>query len=460
VFSALSLLNLCWPEEADPSQPWAASLGKHTLAVTGGTFLVCIGLLILMIGGIAWAYASHRQYRLQLQDFLFAYIVVLLHAVAVGIVLYEVIKHLPDWLSPLELTREFWLWLLVTSLLLGSLLLFAGLGWLGGRQSRLVKYLRASFELLCSHHPNGDFVTRRFLRMAVFSIFALFWWNLVIAPALYGNGAAHQYLERAIVRFEQRTGASGGGLQYQPTARFIAPANLLANGGGTRYFLFVPQGVECPSFPRRTSGGAKWLTYEARLTSGAALPPSTSGCKSIRTKEFLHDVIFASGSPFPIFPAHRLDLDEGQESLVDGGYSNNIPVDVARKVAADQVLIVDSTSPLSSSAPPGILGSCYALLTGDLVQNLGRLPGFLFERSQQTDRLSRSDLLVISLAPSPPAPDEPAWPPLFDFRRQTVERMEKTATRDLDRRIGLVESWGLPRFQLSVPVEGHLSPLE
>jgi hypothetical protein len=125
---------------------------------------------------------------------------------------------------------------------------------------------------------------------------------------------------------------------------------------------------------------------------------------------------------------------------------------VALKVAADQVLIVDSTSPLSAASSPSRF---LPLLVGDLVRNLGRLPGFLFERSQQIDRLSRKDLLVVSLAPSPPAPGEPAWPPLFDFRRQTVQRMEDTAQRDLGRRIGLVESWGRPRFQLSVTAAGR-----
>lgn len=453
LLSALLLLNLCWPGEVDPAEPWAP-FGKHTLEVTGGTFLVCVGLLFLMIGGVTWIYSAHRRYHLRLQDFLFAYVVVLLHAMAVYGVLVFALKYFPNWLSLLELTREFWLWLLVTSLVLGSVLLLAALGKLGGRQSRLVRYLRDSFQLLCSHHPNGDFVTRRFLRMAAFSIFSLFWWNLVIAPALYGNDAAHKYLEGAIARFERQTGAPGGGLDYRPTASFIAPANLLAKDG-TRYFLFIPRDEKCPPFPRRASGGAKWLTYEARLADAGA-PPSTAECKPIRTKEFLHDVIFASGSPFPIFPAHQLDLDEGREPFVDGGYSNNIPVDVAKTVSANQVLIVDSTSPLNRSTPPGFLGRCYALLTGDLVQNLGRLPGFLFERSQQTDRLSRSALLVVSLAPSPPAAGEPAWPPLFDFRRQTVERMESTAKLDLGRRIGLVESWGQPRFQLSVPVEGRL----
>ena len=81
----------------------------------------------------------------------------------------------------------------------------------------------------------------------------------------------------------------------------------------------------------------------------------------------------------------------------------------------------------------------------------GRLPGFLFERSQQVDRLSRRDLFVVSLAPSR---EEPDWPPLFDFRQQTVERLEKVARHDLGRRIGMVQSWGRPHFQLSVPVQG------
>jgi predicted acylesterase/phospholipase RssA len=439
LLSALLLLNLCWPGEVDPFQPWA-SFGKHTLDVTGGTFLVCVGLLVLMIGGVSWIYAAHRQYHLRLQDFLFAYVVVLLHALAVYGVLVGVIHYLPDWLSPLELTREFWLWLLLTSAALGSVLLLAALGRLGGGQSRLVRYLRDSFELLCGHHPNGDFVTRRFLRMAAFSIFALTWWNLVVAPALYGNGAAHRYLEGAISRFEARTGERAGGLDYRPTACFIAPANLLEKDG-TRYFVFVPAGADCLVPAGQAAGGARWLVYGAGR--GAAPIPS---------REFLHEVIFASGSPFPIFPAHRLPLAEGEESLVDGGYSNNVPVDVAVKASAGQVLIVDSSSPVSAVAPPSRV---LPLLVGDLVRNLGRLPGFLFERSQQSDRLSRRDLLVVSLAPSPPAPGEAAWPPLFDFRRQTVQRMEDTATRDLGRRIGLVESWGRPRFQLSVTVEGR-----
>lgn len=444
VVSALLLLTLCWqPEQANP----APARAQDSFEVTGGTFLLCVGLLLSMVGWIAWVYARHRRYHLRLREILPAYFVALLHAVTVYLVLFAVIKLLPDWLSPLELTLEFWGWLLITSFVLGSLLI-----GLGARRSQGIGYLRSSFELLCSHHPNGDFVTRRFLRMAVFAVFVLFWWNLIMAPALYGNRSAHRYLESAIARFEQRTGASGDGLHYQPTARFIAPANLLEKDG-TRYFLFVPPGSDCRSFVQQPASGAKWLPYEVRLDK--LNPAARRGCYPIPYEEFLHDVIFASGSPFPIFPAHRLTLKEGEEPLVDGGYSNNIPVDVAAKVAADQVLIVDSSSALTRPSPQTFMSRLFHLLIGDLVRNLSRLPGFLFERSQQVDRLSRHDLLVISLAPSP---DEPDWPPLFDFRGKTVQRMEDTAERDFQRRIGLVESWGLPRFQLSVPVEGSRPP--
>lgn len=448
--SSLLLLTLCWPEQADPSR-LMDTLRAQTLDVTVGTFLLCIGLLVLMLGGLAGVYAKQRLYHLQLLEFLKAYAVTLLHAVAVYTVLLAVIRFLPDWLSPLELTGQFWLWLLGTSLVLGALLLLAALGRLGGRQSVGVAYLRRSFQFLCSHHPNADAVTRRFLRIAAFSVGCLLWWNLVLAPALYGNKPARRYLESAARRFEEKAHRGEDALGYRPTARFIAPANLLEKDG-TRYFLFVPPGDDCPAIPKRPASGARWFLYEARLPGSGG--PQGAGCSPVPDRKFLHQVIFASGSPFPIFPAHRLVLDGQKRPLVDGGYTNNVPVDVALNVAAGQVLIVDSTNPLGHPSRPGLLSRAFGFLLGfrgKLVENLGRLPGFLFERSQQVDRLSRRDLFVVSLSPSR---EEPDWPALFDFRPGTVQRMEEVAGRDLGRRIGLVESWGRPRFQLSVLAEG------
>ncbi|MCU1348059.1 MAG: hypothetical protein JWO56_1089, partial [Acidobacteria bacterium] len=70
---------------------------------------------------------------------------------------------------------------------------------------------------------------------------------------------------------------------------------------------------------------------------------------------------------------------------------------------------------------------------------------YLFARSQQMDRISRRDMFVVSVAPSR---DEPDWPALFDFRAVVVDRMNDTATGDMQKRIGMVESWGQPSFAL------------
>ncbi|HET9229637.1 MAG TPA: hypothetical protein VFR31_23350, partial [Thermoanaerobaculia bacterium] len=429
LLASLLVMNLSWPEGAV----------HNDLSV--GTFLVCVGLLVLLLGGIAWAYTSQRRYHLEsTHDFVAGFIVVLIHMVIVAVALWILTEVLPDSLSPLELTGEFWTWLLGISLGVGLALLFLAL--YGRSGSRLVERLRGSFLFLCSHHPNGDFVTRRFLRVAALSVFSLTWWNLIVAPALYGNRQARAYLTGAVERFYTAAGVKDG--EYRPTTRFIAPANVLERDG-TRYFVFVPSGDECPQVPeRRLVNGAMWFPY--------AVGPAPAGCPSVPDRDLPVRVIFASGSPFPIFPAHRVTLDDEEVSLVDGGYSNNVPVDAARTVAAEQVLIVESTSPLQSAAEPSPFMRTVLGMRGELVENLGRLPAFLFERSQQVDRLSRRDLFVVSLSPSR---ERENWPALFDFRRQTVKRMEDAAAKDLGKRVGMVQSWGRPAFVLSVEVLGN-----
>ena len=429
LLASLLVMNLSWPEG-----------GVHgDLSV--GTFLVCVGLLVLLLGGIAWAYAGQRKYHLEhTHDFVAGFIVVLIHMVIVALTLWTLTEVLPDRLSPLELTGEFWTWLLGISLGVGLALLLLAL--YGRSGSRLVTRLRQSFLFLCSHHPNGDFVTRRFLRVAGLAVFSLTWWNLIVAPALYGNRQARAYLTGAVQRFYAAAEVKDG--EYRPTARFIAPANVLERDG-TRYFVFVPAGDECPQVPgRRLVNGAMWFPY--------AVGPGPGDCPSVPDRDLPVRVIFASGSPFPIFPAHRVTLDNEEVSLVDGGYSNNVPVDAARTVSAEQVLIVESTNPFQSAAEPSRFMRTMLGMRGELVENLGRLPAFLFERSQQVDRLSRRDLFVVSISPSR---GQENWPALFDFRRQTVMRMENVAVEDLTKRVGMVQSWGRPAFVLSVEVLGQ-----
>ncbi len=56
----------------------------------------------------------------------------------------------------------------------------------------------------------------------------------------------------------------------------------------------------------------------------------------------LKDYIMASASIFPVFPMHRI----GKELYLDGCYYDNLPIDLALKMGADEVIAVDlHTSP-------------------------------------------------------------------------------------------------------------------
>lgn len=442
VLVAVPLLPV-WGEEG--SGRW---IDRSVSFITAGALLVCLGCLCLLAGAFLSTYSSKR-YRLEgARDFRDGFSLSLFHVVAVYIVLAVVMLLWPGLFSLLEMTGGFWAWLLPVAFGLGALLLAIGCARRHGVIHRGIRFL-------CAHHPNGSLVSRRFLRLAVITVVALAWWNFVLAPALYGNKHARKFLEGAVARFdEEYERVNPGRDSHSLTAQLLVPANALERDG-TRYFLMVPDGLsECPSVAQKPGSGASWYRY--RVRSGD-LPPGSLDCPGVRdvSPGQVEKVIFASGSPFPIFPAHlvRIPGEEQDQALVDGGYSSNVPVDAARTVSAEQVLIVESENPLGhgSSADEESWWRDVPRLPGPLIADILRLPGFLFERSQQVDRLSKRDLFVLSLSPSR---EEKNWPPLFDFRERTVKRMREVAAADLERRIGLVESWGPPRFQLSVQVGG------
>ncbi|MBW8877354.1 MAG: hypothetical protein JF614_20510 [Acidobacteria bacterium] len=423
------------------------------LKLSRGSLLICLGVLCVLVGVILWLCSSRHYHLEKVGDFLAGFLVSLFLVLGVYGLLATVMYMKPDLLSPLELTLGFWVWLSLTSLVLGYLLIAVGCAW---REARWGRHVFRGLRYLCSSHPNCALAGRRFVRIAAVTMLSFFWWNLILAPALYGNGHAHGFLKTAVGNFNREyRQANPKGDPHRLTSQLLVPANVLERDG-TRYFLVLPGGVtDCPPVSRKP--GALWYTYRIQPRGGVSLPAPQGDCQNFSDKRAkdVDEVVFASGSPFPIFPAHLLDLKDKsgevhKEALVDGGYSNNEPVDAALSVAAEQVLIVESTNPLGPSGP--VAGpSRWPPLTGPLVGDLLRLPGFLFERSQQVDRLSRRGLFVVSLSPWR---DEPDWPELFDFRRQVVERMRKVADQDLSRRVGLVESWGPPRFQLSVLVGG------
>lgn len=421
---------LCWPPKHVASGFGFAFLHERSID-DAAAFFLSLGFLLLIIGGALWTARNARYEARDARRLGAAMLVLVVYAVVAIGGLGLIAAWKPDIVTPLELTGEFWKYLTAISFLaVGTLFLLAA----------PFPPVRDALAYLREPHPNGTVFHRRYGRILALAVFALFWWNAVQAPALYGNTAAQKYQRDAITRFNDKTKTHA----FTPTARFVTPANRLQQDG-TRYFMFLAASdTDCPSVENPRASGATWSIYRSDGRTDVPAP-----CRPRPQKaEFASDVAFASGSPFPIFPAHVLNEttgapDDDQNTYVDGGYSNNVPVDAARAVAAKQVLILESSNPIP---PPPAKARKHAIL-GNLIVNSGRLLPYLFNRSQQIDRLSRNDMFVISLGPTSDHDSE--WPPLFDFRPHTISQLRKWAEDDLPKRIGIVESWGRPAFTLN-----------
>lgn len=423
-----------------------------------GGFAVCVGALLVVVGLVLHLHRRANRYTLSgVRAFVDAALVLILSFAGAVYLALLAASRIPWFeITLFELTVGFWKGLLTFSFLFAWALL-AWARWAGER-NRAARWANGALRYLASRHPNSRLVGRRFLRLGLVAIGGLVWWNLVLAPGFYGNEIARDYLVAAAARFDNRFAEEHPGATNRLTAKLLTPANAL-EVDGTRYILAVPGEEPCPTIRQPPGSGSVWHYFQVvpEDADAESEPPcrlvSLPGTDGVATDggkrdlTLLEAAVFASGSPFPIFPAHRIGFGDGgsKEALVDGGYTNLVPVDAATDVGAEQVLIVNSSHPL----PRG--GERTDPPTGPLVDNFLRLPGFLYERAQQIDRRSRAGLFVVSLSPAPQAD----WPLLTDFRSEVVERMWAAAEQDLDERIGMVESWGPPRFLLSLRVEGQ-----
>jgi predicted acylesterase/phospholipase RssA len=440
-------------------------LRDSRLEIKVGSLLVCIGVLLLLSGVILWI-ARSRRYRIEdLGGFLSGLPICLLQIVLVSIVMWVLGEAWPARFPALELTWGFWKGLLAVSLAVGLLLVAASFSW---RSSRRLGFLFKGLEYLCSHHQSGSLASRRILRIVGAASFAFVWWNFVLAPAFYGNGQARKFLEDVVVpRFQaEHRDLYGKGRFEELTAPLVVTANRL-DTDGTRYFFVVPRAASaCPPILQKPGSGAIWYSVLIPRKAGdpeidAATCMNRLNVEPVeRTSWQIQRYVFASGSPFPVFPAHRVPLSDlegekqadGKWPLVDGGYSNNVPVDGAVSLSAGQALILNSTPWDSGEVGGGARRWSRTLrqIPGPLVGDLFRLPGFLFERSQQIDRLRKQELFVVSFTPR----YRKGWPGLTDFRENIIQDLKGYAEEDLEHRIGMVESWGPPSFQLSVLVSG------
>jgi predicted acylesterase/phospholipase RssA len=350
--------------------------------------------------------------------------------------------------SLLEMHGGFWMYFLAFAAL------FTGLYfWLGraGHIKSARNWAQASLGYLFSEYRSRAMFgsERRFMRFMTMTVLAWVWWNMLAAPALYGNRNAREYLDGAFQRFttiahgQQPTGESRvspgpaadpddvtAGVEFPLAVPFVITATSLEKSQ-ERYFLFV-------------SGEDDVI--DASLSPEAwfnvVRDPRWVVVRKPVDRELQH-AAFASGSPFPVFSAHDVKLRalRNNERLIDGGFAHNKPLEAAFALGARKVLVLNS-SPLEAGTGAGAC-TLMSLNVGELACNLPKLLPYLWERSQVEDLLSTRSMVVASIYPT--APDG-VWPSLTDFRRETVQELLANAALDRKQRVGVIESWGAPQF--------------
>lgn len=375
----------------------------------------------------------------------------------------------------LELTSTFWLqWLgisfavsLLARLALELIVRRAEHG--GNTSSR--KPVGTLYRELRTREDGRFLRLPRYLRIFVFLAMGFGWWNLVMAPGVYGNVPARSFLAQ---RFRDLIGVHSlkvgkeieKGLRLR--AGFVVPTVSL-DEGNPQYFEFRADDVPAG----RT--GADGEPVESRPANGWELWPTPAAIAAAPEADFGHiadcvqpvfDAVVASGSPFPVFPPHRVtnpfcdcndDVKQrygirtrlkGDTWLVDGGFAHNIPIGSARVVGARQVLVLESSV---RGTLPEPTGPSRQGLMGNLASNLGRIVPFLWEHAQASDVQRIEDLFVLHASPEPA--DSAEWPFLGDFRAGSIEKCLSLGRTEVQNhhRIVTIDSPGRALFRREPP---------
>ncbi len=434
---ALTLVALGRRWMAVSESPWTWLDESLSWKITVTTFIFCLGISLIVWFLQHWYLHGSKYFRRLTRaegDVSFSFMVLVLVPVTSLLGIYVLYRL--DLVSMLELTGSFWAGLVTIAAVVSLLIVSAGMTkWPRPITDWLVPRLR----FLMSPHPTRwELHMNRHTRMIIMFGIAWGWWNLIVAPGMYGNDNPQEYMNRIfdhVVLQKDRTPNGPGNPSGQPVklqTYFVAPATSL-DTQSERYFLFSPD----------TSDGTDAdnnIDYRHQIEI-ASDPRWTQFSPAEQSKQMLTQIAFASGSPFPVFPAHRIDIGGAREWLVDGGYAHNTPIEAAKALGAGRLLVIYST-PLDLSGP-GARGF-FDKVFGTMARNLPRLIPYLYERSQIEDILSAEELLVAALSPTG---GNERWPMLTDFRQSVVERMFKEAKDDLPRRIGTFQNWGLPEFK-------------
>jgi predicted acylesterase/phospholipase RssA len=315
--------------------------------------------------------------------------------------------------STIEMTVEYWIWIGAAAIAAGAIL--TGIGKLteGTRIANAVTFWN-------DEHPKRRFLATPGESLVLFGVVALVLWTVFAAPALYNSSQGFDTFRRSAERWRDD--------KHEFLTNFVATMSSLGTA------QVAPEGS--PEY--------RGDFYVCREEQACTVLHNTHPDRAFEYKvndakdeDFLN-AVFASGSPFPIYPSRLLKIPDAYSGMfMDGGYTHNTPIEAAHLLNAQQVLIVHSAQRVDPTH--GVpAGRTVSALAGDSAT----LFSFLFDRSQALDQAVRANMFVASLAPyAGRGPD--AF--LMDFRQSTVTELRNAADDDFDnRRIGQVDSWGLP----------------
>jgi phosphoserine phosphatase len=382
-----------------------------------GIVMAVAGLLLAAAGGRFGMQLFNAREYLKGLAIVLAVIGVSYLAIVVGIASGQA--------TELELTWGFWIWTLAGGFVVSSCVVL--LARHGGRFGNFVQL--GAYSLV--RDRVGGLTLSLGAAMCVFFSVAVVVWIVLVAPAVYGSDRARDALVRSLPDTVLRSEVFRSNL--------IVTGTLLAD-------------APCPARQRPYVAGPLYSCFEGP----AACVGTTSGQWELFRRPVpvrALQAVFASGSPFPVFPAHKVTLPNGCEvPLIDGGYAHNVPLEAAVAAEARQVLVINA-----SPEEEGVIVTGRRVLS-DLAHGAQRIFPFMFSRAQELDRSMARRLMVASLTPHPE--DKDAWPFLLDFRPKKQDLVVRQAEQEIrdKRRIGHMEAWGTPLVAAVVRVAEFQAP--
>ena len=404
-------------------------------------------------------------------------IVALAHVGLTGLLFFVLAKGRPEDIAS-ELIARYWTVLMVASLISALLASTALLLIVHSKRQKLAARIVRSGTLAVDWGPAN---ARPWSIFLVLCAFGLVWWNAEVPAALYGNKRLRDHFRSDLESwFPARAQALA--LTGSSSGPDLVITGAVLNAGsascykGDQIFWRLPGGedlAEAAPIPVRQGAPPQVLALPG--SELVPLPVANS-----RQEDWLIAIALASGAPFPLLPAVgfetrvvdqggsttceillpsspqdspvpltqalvRLANGEGRHSdtafgVIDGGYSNVVPIAISKELGAKAVILINST-PQCPSAKKGDFG----LHLGALPSNLGRLFGYLWERSQESDRMASDDLLITEIRP-PGSSDFCPAPFLLQFTPKVIDSWLGATRRAIEQGEGIatVKSWGLP----------------